>query len=112
MAATALGTGQLASQETAGSSQPATSQTISKLFAIVGQLFGDAMPQDAPVKPISIIGLILFVLGIVSLVYFEAPSSLMVQAVAQHENSPLPGILGFAAIIVGVALLFAGRPRS
>jgi hypothetical protein len=48
----------------------------------------------------------------VSLVYFEAPSSLMVQAVAQHQYSPAPGILGFAAIIVGVALLFAGRPRS
>jgi hypothetical protein len=33
------------------------------------------MPQDAPVKPISIVGLILVVLGIVLLVYFESPSS-------------------------------------
>jgi hypothetical protein len=81
-------------------------------FSIVGELFGDAMPQDAPVRPISIVGLILFVLGICSLVYFEAPSSLMVQAVAQHQNGPLPLILGGAAVLVGVALLFAGRPPS
>jgi hypothetical protein len=70
------------------------------------------MPQDAPVKPISIIGFILFTLGIVLLVYFEAPSGLLVQAVAQHQNSPWPLFAGGAAILVGVALLFAGRPRS
>jgi multidrug transporter EmrE-like cation transporter len=70
------------------------------------------MPQDAPVKPISIVGLILVLLGIVSLVYFESPLGLMVQAVAQHQNSPLPPILGLAAVIVGVALLAAGRPRG
>ena len=68
------------------------------------------MPQDAPVKPISIVGLILFVLGICSLVYFEAPGNLMVQAVARHQNGPLPLILGLAAVLVGVALMFAARP--
>lgn len=69
------------------------------------------MPQDARVKPISIVGLILVVLGMVSLVYFEAPSGLLVQAVAQHQNSPLPLILGGAALIIGIAFLAAGRPR-
>jgi hypothetical protein len=70
------------------------------------------MPQDAPVKPISIIGFILFAVGIGSLVYFESPLTLVTQAVAQRQNSPLPLILGAAALLVGVALMFAGRPRS
>jgi hypothetical protein len=70
------------------------------------------MPQDIPVKPISIVGLILVVLGIVSLVYFEAPSGLIVQAIAQRQSSPLPLILGGAALVIGIAFLAVGRPRS
>jgi hypothetical protein len=60
----------------------------------------------------SIVGLILFVSGIVSLLCFVSPLRLLADAIEPHEIRPLFAILGGLALIGGVALLAAGRPRK
>ena len=63
-------------------------------------------------KTASIVGIILIVLGIVSLAYFAAPMRLPVQDVEQQNSNPVILILGGLALIGGIALLFATRPRG
>jgi len=63
-------------------------------------------------KTASIVGFILIVLGVVSLAYFAAPLRLLVQDVEQQNSSPVIPILGGLALIGGIALLFATRPRG
>ena len=63
-------------------------------------------------KTASIVGIILIVLGIVSLAYFAAPMRLPVQDVEQQNSNPVILILGGLALIGGIAPLFATRPRG
>jgi hypothetical protein len=60
----------------------------------------------------SIVGFILIVSGIVSLLYFVSPIQLMTQAIEPHKTSQVPAILGGLALICGIALLLASRPRG
>ena len=70
------------------------------------------MQQGYLMKTASIVGIILIVLGIVSLAYFAAPMRLLVQDVEQQNSNPVILILGGLALIGGIALLFATRPRG
>jgi hypothetical protein len=70
------------------------------------------MQQGYLMKTASIVGIILIVLGIVSLAYFAAPMRLLVQDVEQQNSNPVILILGGLALISGIALLFATRPRG
>jgi hypothetical protein len=58
-------------------------------------------------KTASILGIILIILGIVSLAYFAAPLRLLVQAVEPQRSNPVAPILGGPALIRGIALLLA-----
>ena len=70
------------------------------------------MQQGYLMKTASIVGIILIVLGIVSLAYFAAPMRLLVQDVEQQNSNPVILILGGLALIGGIALLLATRPRG
>jgi uncharacterized membrane protein len=70
------------------------------------------MQQGYLMKTASIVGIILIVLGIVSLAYFAAPMRLLVQDVEQQNSNPVILILGGLALIGGIAPLFATRPRG
>jgi uncharacterized membrane protein len=69
------------------------------------------MQQEYLMKTASIVGIILIVLGIVSLAYFAAPMRLLVQGAEQQNSSPVIPILGGLALIGGFALLFAAGTR-
>jgi len=58
----------------------------------------------------SIVGIILIVLGIVSLAYFASPMRLLIQAVEQQNSNPVIPLLGGLALTGGIALLFATEP--
>lgn len=75
-------------------------------------------------KPISIVGILLIVLGVIALAYggfsFKTrerenvvnPGPLKVDATVERERSlPLPPILGVAALAGGVVLLIAGQRK-
>jgi len=63
-------------------------------------------------KTASIIGIILMVLGIVSLAYFASPLRLMFHEAFGHQKiNPVPPILGGLALVGGIALLILTRPR-
>jgi hypothetical protein len=70
------------------------------------------MQQGDFVKAASIVGIILIVLGIVSLAYFVSPVRFLMQATELHKANPLPPILGGLALVAGIAILFAARPRT
>ena len=70
------------------------------------------MQQEYLMKTASIVGIILIVLGIVSLAYFAAPMRLLVQGAEQQNSNPVILILGGLAFIGGIAPLFATRPRG
>jgi hypothetical protein len=60
----------------------------------------------------SIVGFILVGLGIATLVYCVSPVLLLVHAAEQHQTNSVLPILGGIALICGIVLLFATRPRS
>ena len=63
-------------------------------------------------KIATVVGIILIGLGTLSLAYFASPVRLLFQAtLEQHKLNPVPPILGGIAIVIGIALLFAVRPR-
>ena len=70
--------------------------------------------SDSPAmrKTASILGIILIVLGIVSLAYYVDPIRLMIRDFIPHKTNPVPRILGVLALVGGGALLFATRPRG
>jgi uncharacterized membrane protein len=70
------------------------------------------MQHGQLMKSASIVGIVLIALGIVSLAYFAAPIRLLVQDVEQQNSNPVILILGGLALIGGIALLFATRPRG
>jgi uncharacterized membrane protein len=67
--------------------------------------------QGYLMKPTSIIGIILIVLGIVSLAYFASPMRLLFETVEQQNSNPGLPILGGLVLIGGIALLFATDTR-
>jgi hypothetical protein len=68
--------------------------------------------QGYLMKTASILGIILIVLGIVSLAYFGDPIRLMLRDFEPHKTNSVPPILGGLALVGGIALLFATRPRD
>jgi hypothetical protein len=60
----------------------------------------------------SVTGFILVALGIGSLLYSVSPILLLVHAAEQRQTNLVLPILGGVALICGIALLFATRPRS
>ena len=71
-------------------------------------------------KPISIVGLVLIVLGVVALVYqgitYTSRETVVdigpLHATADREKTlPLPPILGIVAVAGGAALLFVGARK-
>jgi hypothetical protein len=60
----------------------------------------------------SIVGFILVGLGIASLLYCVSPILLLVHAAEQRQVNLVLPIAGGVALICGIALLFATRPRS
>jgi hypothetical protein len=69
------------------------------------------MQQGYLMKTASIAGIILIVLGIVSLAYFASPLRFLLQAVEQQNCDPVIPILGGLALIGGIALLIATETR-
>jgi hypothetical protein len=57
----------------------------------------------------SVVGIILIVLGILSLIYFGDPIRIMVRNFEPHRVNLLPPILGGLALIGGIALLYASQ---
>jgi hypothetical protein len=63
-------------------------------------------------KAVSILGIILIVLGIISLAYFEDPIRLMLRDFEPHHTNLLPPVLGGLALIGGIALLFVCQRKD
>jgi uncharacterized membrane protein len=63
-------------------------------------------------KAASIVGMILVVLGIVLLAYYADPIRFMLRDIEPHKTNAVPPILGGLALVGGIALLFATRPRN
>jgi hypothetical protein len=70
------------------------------------------MQREDVMRAGSVVGIILIVLGIILLVYFASPIRLMVQDIEPHRINLTPPILGGVALVCGIALLFAIRPRN
>lgn len=71
-------------------------------------------------KPISLVGIVLVVLGLAALAYqgftYTTTETIIdvgpIQATAERERTvPLPPVLGIVAVIGGVALLIAGSRK-
>jgi hypothetical protein len=71
-------------------------------------------------KPLSVAGVVLIVLGVVALVYqgftYTSRESVLdigpLHATAEHQKTlPLPPVLGMTAVVVGAVLLFAGARK-
>jgi len=60
-------------------------------------------------KTASTLGIILTVLGIISLAYYSDPVRFMIRDLIPHKTNPLPRILGVLALVGGGFLLFATR---
>jgi hypothetical protein len=62
-------------------------------------------------KTASILGIMLVVIGIVSLAYFTSPLRLMFQeTLGLHRINLVPPILGALALVGGIILLIVSRP--
>jgi hypothetical protein len=69
-------------------------------------------------RPISLVGIVLIVLGLVALVYqgytYKTRETIVnigpVHATAEREHTvPLPPIVGIVSVVAGVVLVVAGR---
>jgi hypothetical protein len=63
-------------------------------------------------KVVSILGIILLALGILSLAYFGDPVRLMLRDFEPHKTNLVPPILGGLALIGGIVLLFVGQQKG
>jgi hypothetical protein len=79
---------------------------------VVSLSFAKNMQSREFMRAASIAGFILVALGIASLLYCVSPILLLVHAAEQRQTSLVLPILGGVALICGIALLFATRPRS
>ncbi len=60
-----------------------------------------------------IVGCALIGLGVVSLVYFASPVRILLEAsLGQQKLDLLIPAMGGAALLIGIAILFAIRPKS
>jgi hypothetical protein len=57
----------------------------------------------------SIVGIVLIVLGVLSLTYFGDPIRIMIRNFEPHRVNLMPPIFGGLALICGIALLFVGQ---
>jgi hypothetical protein len=57
----------------------------------------------------SILGIVLIVLGVLSLTYFGDPVRIMIRNFEPHRVNLMPPILGGLALVGGIALLFASQ---
>jgi len=65
------------------------------------------------VKALLIVGCALIGLGVVSLVYFASPVRILLEAsLGQQKLDLLIPTMGGAALFIGIAILFAIRPKS
>ena len=78
---------------------------------IAAQMRGGVATTDF-MRAASIVGFILVALGLASLLYCVSPILLLVHAAEQRQTNPVLPILGGLALVCGIALLFASRPRS
>lgn len=63
-------------------------------------------------KIVTVVGIILIGLGTLSLAYFASPVQFMFQATLEpHKINPVPPICGGIALVAGIALLLAVRPK-
>jgi hypothetical protein len=64
-------------------------------------------------KALLIIGFVLTGLGVVSLAYFASPIRILLEAsLCQQKLDLLVPTMGGAALLIGIAILFAIRPKS
>ena len=70
------------------------------------------MQREYFIKTASIVGIILVVVGIVSLAYYVDPIRLMLRDFEPHKTNPVPRILAGLALAGGIALLYATRGRD
>jgi hypothetical protein len=57
----------------------------------------------------SVVGIVLIVLGVLSLAYFGDPIRIMLRNFEPHRVNLMPPILGGLALVGGIALLFASQ---
>jgi hypothetical protein len=57
----------------------------------------------------SVVGIVLIVVGVLSLTYFGDPIRIMIRNFEPHRTNLMPPILGGLALIGGIALLFASQ---
>jgi hypothetical protein len=67
------------------------------------------MQEGYLAKTASIVGIVLIVLGVLSLAYFGDPIRLMLRDFEPHKTNLMPPVLGGLAVVAGIALLFACR---
>ena len=77
---------------------------------VVSLPFAKMQPREF-MRAAAIVGFILVGLGIASLLYCVSPVLLLVHATEQHQTNLVLPIVGGLALICGIALLFATRPR-
>jgi hypothetical protein len=82
---------------------------------------GTGSAQQSGMRPISLVGVVLIVLGLVALVYqrvtYTKRDTIVdigpIHATAEREHTvPLPPIVGIVSVAAGVVLLVAGRRRG
>lgn len=57
----------------------------------------------------SVVGIVLIVLGVLSLTYFGDPIRIMLRNFEPHRVNLIPPILGGLALVGGIALLYASQ---
>jgi hypothetical protein len=82
-------------------------QTFGLVAVVCKEQFNDEI-----MRAVSIAGFVLVILGIALLLYCVSPILLLVRAAEQHETNLVLPSLGGVALICGMALLFASRPRN
>jgi len=86
---------------------------INQLFERRQQLLSTSEHQGDLMKALLIGGCMLIGLGVVSLAYFASPIRILLQAsLGQQKLHLLISTVGAAALLIGIAILFAIRPKS
>jgi uncharacterized membrane protein YidH (DUF202 family) len=92
--------------------------TLSRAGVSVAELI--LIQEHVPMRPLSVIGIVLIILGILALAYqgitYTTKEKIVdigpVQATAKKEKTmPLPPVLGGLALVAGVVLVIVGARR-